>query len=40
MDGESGADRAGIGLGKWNEKSRKENGQDAVDGMKQKSNIR
>ena len=24
-----------VGLGEWNEKSRKENGQDAADGMKQ-----
>jgi len=24
-----------VSLGEWNEKSRKENGQDAVDGMKQ-----
>jgi len=25
-----------VGLGEWNERSRKENGQDAADGMKQK----
>ena len=24
-----------VSLGEWNEKSRKENGQDAADGMKQ-----
>jgi len=24
-----------VGLGEWNEKSRKENGQDEADGMKQ-----
>jgi len=35
MDGESGGDGAGRPIGEWNDKSRKENGQDVVDRMKQ-----